>query len=42
MKDVFTFIGMTDVDVVRAEGVSMGEEPKAKALAGAKEQIAAL
>lgn len=35
LKTVFGFIGVTDVRVVRAEGVAMGDEPKAKALAAA-------
>ncbi|OYW62037.1 MAG: FMN-dependent NADH-azoreductase [Rhizobiales bacterium 24-66-13] len=36
------FIGLTDVTVIRAEGLALGEEAKAAALAGAKAQIAAL
>ncbi len=34
------FIGMTDVTVIRAEGLAIGEETKTAALAGAKKQIA--
>jgi FMN-dependent NADH-azoreductase len=33
LRTVFGFIGITDVRFVRAEGVSMGEEAKTKALA---------
>lgn len=39
---VFGLLGLTDVEVVRAEGVNMGEEYKAQALDGAHERIAAL
>jgi FMN-dependent NADH-azoreductase len=35
LQTVFGFLGITDVRFVRAEGVSMGEEKKAEALAGA-------
>jgi FMN-dependent NADH-azoreductase len=37
---VLAFVGITDVQVIRAEGVNLGEEPKAKALQNAKAQIA--
>ncbi|MBS9476932.1 NAD(P)H-dependent oxidoreductase [Ancylobacter sp. VKM B-3255] len=30
------FIGLTDVTIIRAEGLALGEEAKATALAGAK------
>ena len=36
------FIGVTDVTVVRAEGLALGEEPKAAAISQAKAQIEAL
>ena len=36
------FIGITDIQVVRAEGVAMGPEAQAAALDEAKAQIAAL
>jgi FMN-dependent NADH-azoreductase len=39
---VLGFIGLIDVTVVRAEGLNLGEEPKAAAIARAKAQIAAL
>ncbi len=42
LKVVLGFMGMTDVTIVRAEGVGMGPEARAKAVAAAKEQIAAL
>jgi FMN-dependent NADH-azoreductase len=35
LKTVFAFVGITDVRFVRAEGVAMGDEAKAKALAAA-------
>ncbi|NML45623.1 FMN-dependent NADH-azoreductase [Ramlibacter sp. G-1-2-2] len=39
LKTVFGFLGITDVRFVRAEGVAMGEEAKAKALAAADGEI---
>lgn len=42
LKAVLGFIGLTDVTVIRAEGVSRGDEVKNAALAEAKDQIAAL
>ncbi|WAC27113.1 FMN-dependent NADH-azoreductase [Ancylobacter sp. SL191] len=36
------FIGLTDVTIIRAEGLALGDDAKAAALAGAKAQIAAL
>lgn len=36
------FLGLTDVTVVRAEGVAFGPEAKEAAIAGAKAQVAAL
>jgi FMN-dependent NADH-azoreductase len=39
LKTVFGFFGVTDVRFVRAEGVAMGEEAKAKALAAADIEI---
>lgn len=41
LKVVFGFFGITDVRFVRAEGVAMGEAPKAAALASARASIAA-
>lgn len=42
LRGVLGFIGLTDVTVIRAEGLNLGEEPKAAAIAEAKAQIAAL
>ena len=39
LQAVFGFFGITDVRFVRAEGVAMGDEAKAKALAAADVQI---
>jgi FMN-dependent NADH-azoreductase len=39
LKTVFGFFGITDVRIVRAEGVAMGEAAKAQALAAADVQI---
>jgi FMN-dependent NADH-azoreductase len=39
LKVIFGFFGITDVRIVRAEGLAMGEEPKAQALAAARHQI---
>lgn len=37
---VFGFLGVTDVRIVRAEGLAMGDEPRAKAIAEAQRAIA--
>ncbi len=42
LKAVFGFLGITDVRFVRAEGVAMGDAPKAQALAAAEADIRAL
>lgn len=39
LKTVFGFLGITDVSIVRAEGVAMGDESKAKALESARSDI---
>jgi FMN-dependent NADH-azoreductase len=39
LKTVFGFLGMTDVHFVYAEGLAMGAESEARALASAHEQI---
>lgn len=39
---VLRFLGITDIQVVRAEGLAYGEEPKANALRAAQEQIETL
>lgn len=41
LQTVLGFFGITDVRFVRAEGVAMGPEPKAKALAAAEAEIQA-
>lgn len=42
LKAVLGFVGITDVSVVRAEGVAMGPEPRALALEAAGREIARL
>lgn len=42
LKSVFGFLGITNVEFVIAEGVSMGDEAKAAAVTGAKTQIEGL
>jgi FMN-dependent NADH-azoreductase len=42
LRTVFGFVGITDVRVVRAEGVAMGEAAKSQALQTARREIAAL
>jgi hypothetical protein len=39
---VFAFIGIPDIETVRAEGVAIRPEPKAAAIAAAKREIANL
>jgi FMN-dependent NADH-azoreductase len=39
---VLGFIGLTDVTVVRAEGLNLGEDVKAAAIARAKAEIDAI
>jgi FMN-dependent NADH-azoreductase len=39
---ILAFIGLTDVTVIRAEGLNLGEEAKAAAIAKARAEIAAL
>jgi FMN-dependent NADH-azoreductase len=39
---VFAFIGIPDIEIVRAEGVAIGPEPKAAAISAAKREIANL
>jgi FMN-dependent NADH-azoreductase len=41
LKVIFGFFGITDVRFVRAEGVAMGDAPKAAALAAARSDILA-
>lgn len=42
LRAVLAFIGLTDVTVIRAEGLNLGEERKAAAVAKAKHEIAGL
>jgi FMN-dependent NADH-azoreductase len=42
LRGVLGFIGLTDITVIRAEGLNLGEESKAGAIAQAKAQIEAL
>ncbi len=42
LETFFGFIGIDDVTVIRAEGVSQGDDARAKAIADAKEAIAGL
>jgi len=42
LKNVLGFLGLTDLTFIHAEGLSMGEEPAAKAFADAEAEIAAL
>jgi FMN-dependent NADH-azoreductase len=42
LKTIFGFFGITDVRFVRAEGVAMGDTPKANALAAARNDIRAV
>lgn len=39
LKTVFGFLGITDVRIVRAEGLAMGEAAKASAVATAEIEI---
>ncbi|WAC48219.1 NAD(P)H-dependent oxidoreductase [Asticcacaulis sp. SL142] len=42
LRNALAFIGVTDVTIIRAEGLSLGDESKASAIAAAKAQIAAI
>lgn len=42
LRAAFGFIGVTDIDVVVAEGLAVGPQQRAAAIAGAEEHIAAL
>lgn len=41
LKSVFGFLGITDIQFIRAEGLATGDEPRAKALESAHGEIAA-
>jgi FMN-dependent NADH-azoreductase len=42
LRGVLGFIGLTDLTVIRADGINLGEEVKAAAIAKATTEIAAL
>lgn len=42
LRTLLGFIGITDVQIVRAEGIALGEEAKAQAIAAAETAIGAL
>ncbi len=42
LRGVFSFLGIQDVTIIRAEGIAFGEEAKQAAIGKAREQIAAL
>ncbi|MDH4581437.1 FMN-dependent NADH-azoreductase [Pseudomonas sp. BN415] len=42
LKRVLNFLGVTDIEIVRAEGLAYGEEPRANAFSAAKAQIGEL
>ncbi len=42
LRGLFGFMGITDVTFIRAEGVALGSEARAKAIAAAKAEITAL
>ena len=42
LLSALAFIGMSDVTIIRAEGLALGEESKATAIASAKAQVLAL
>ena len=42
LRSMLGFVGLTDVTVIRAEGINLGDETKAAAIGKAKNEIAAL
>lgn len=42
LRTFFRFLGITDLEVVRAEGLGLGPEQRARALEGARERVAGL
>lgn len=42
LKMIFSFIGLSDITMIHAEGLNMGDDAKATALAAAEEQVAGL
>lgn len=41
LKNVFSFLGITDVQFIRAEGLATGDDNRAKALKSANDEVAA-
>ncbi len=41
LRTILGFLGMTDIEIIIADGLNMGEEPRAKGLQQARDQIAA-
>lgn len=39
LRGLFAFIGITDIKIVRAQGLAYGDEPRAQALQAAQQQI---
>ncbi len=42
LRSVFGFLGITDVSIIRAEGVAFGDDARTAAIANAKQEVAAL
>jgi FMN-dependent NADH-azoreductase len=42
LKQALSFIGITDVTVIRAEGMNMGDEPRRQGFEKASKEIAAI
>lgn len=42
LRDVLGFVGITDVTVIRAEGVGLGDDRRAQAIASARQQMGEL
>ena len=42
LLQVLGFLGITDIEIVRAEGLAYGEDPRANAIKGAQQRIGEL
>lgn len=42
LRTILGFLGLTDIEIIIADGLNMGEEPRAKGLQQARDQIAAI
>lgn len=42
LRAVFAFIGLPNIEIIRAEGVALGPEPRAQAIEAARREISAL